>query len=135
VLDEIGGDLFLGPDGTEGQGGVQRPLLVRSGDIAVFHHSFQDVTLALPGPVEMGEGGIGAGGLGEACQHCRLREGEMTGALPEIPLGGRLHAIGPMTEVDVIQIEVEDLLLGQVAVDLIGQDGLLDLADITLFRG
>ena len=53
----------------------------------------------------------------------------------EILLGRGLHAVSPVPQEDVIQIDVEDLFLAQVIVDAVGQDRLPDLAGEALLGG
>jgi hypothetical protein len=83
--------------------------------------------------VEIGR--IAAGGLGESCQHGRFRKRQVPSALSEISLGGGLHAVSAVAEVDVVQVEGDDLFLGQVAVDLVGKERLLELPHVAPLRG
>ena len=76
-----------------------------------------------------------AGGLGESGQHGRFRKRNVLRTLSEIPLGSRLDAVGSVTQVDVVQVQGDDLLLGQIPVDLVGEKRLLDLPHVTLLRG
>ena len=55
--------------------------------------------------------------------------------LAEEELAGRLHPVVAVAEVDLVAVEGEDLFLGEVLLDLEGEDGLLDLALVGLLRG
>ena len=114
---------------------AERPVLLALGDVAVLQHPVEDVGLPLVGPLRVEIGGIVARGLGESRQHGRFRQRQVPGAFPEIPLGGGLDAVGAVAEIDVVQIEGDDLLLGQIPVDLVGEERLLDLPHVALLRG
>jgi len=57
-----------------------------------------------------------------------LGQREVGGLLVEVRLGGRLHPIGVRAEVHRVQVEIEDLLLGVLALQLPGQGHLVELA-------
>ena len=82
------------------------------------------------------------GGRGDdPCEHRRLGRGEQLGApiltrLPaagvlvaEVGARGRLDPVGALAEVDRVQILREDLVLGPVALDLIGERRLAELLE------
>src|SRR5581483_7300791 len=57
-----------------------------------------------------------------------LRERELRGRLVEVVAGGRADAVDAVPEVDLVQVQLEDLVLGVPLLELDGQRGLLELA-------
>ncbi len=57
-----------------------------------------------------------------------LGEREVLHVLAEVVLRGLLHAVASVSEVDVVQVEVEDLVLAQLLLEAPREDELLDLA-------
>src|SRR5256885_13322409 len=55
-------------------------------------------------------------------------------SLAEEGLGGGRHAVGALPEEDHVQIQPEDLLLGELVLHAVGDEGLLQLAPIGLVR-
>ena len=95
----------------------------------------QHVSLALLGPLGVEIRVIAAGGLGDARQDGRLRQVQVFHVLGEVLLGRRLHPIGPVTQEDVVQIDAENLFLGHVIVDAVGQHRFPDFPGEALLRG
>ncbi len=94
----------------------------------VFDHLVQN-----DGRPALGAGGVGHGAvarrrLQQAGQQGGLADGELGGRLVEIALGGGLDAIGAGAEIDPVQIQRQDLLLGELGLQPHGQDQLLHLA-------
>ncbi len=110
------------------------PLGRLGGDVAIGGHPVEDVLLPLHRPVEVGEEGVAARCLGQAGEEGRFGQGETGGALAEIDLGRRLHPICSLAEIDLVEVDVEDLLLAEQAVDPVGEDRLLEFAQIALLR-
>ena len=98
-------------------------------------HPLEHVGLALLGPLGVEIRVIAAGGLGDARQDGRFRQVQVFHVLGEVLLGRRLHPVGPMTQEDVIQIDVENLFLGHVIVDAVGQHRFPDFPGEALLRG
>ena len=69
--------------------------------------------------------GRGRGDLG--CEQCRLRKRQLLGSGPEVVLGGCADPVGPVAEVHVVEIELQDLVLGVRPLEADGVLGLLDL--------
>ncbi len=118
----------------------ERPLLERQllllglirlllSDIAVLHHQAEDLVLAAHGlrPV-LGHGrGVIAGGLRDPGQHRRFRQGKVPGRLAEVAPGGGLSPGGEVAVEDLVQVPLQDLVITVAALQLKGQDHLLDL--------
>ena len=66
--------------------------------------------------------------LDQAGDDRRLAEAQMVGAMAEeVPRGG-VDAVGAAAEIDAVEIELEDLVLGEFALERERQDRFLDLA-------
>ena len=70
-------------------------------------------------PARSGDGSRERGGL---------QKREVRGVSPEVRSGGGLHAVGAVPEVDGVQILGQDLVLGELVLELDGHDRLADLA-------
>ena len=73
--------------------------------------------------------------LGHAGDERRLGERQVLHRLAEQEAARRLDPVGAVAEVDLVAVEREDLLLGEVLLDLEGEDHLLDLPLVGLLRG
>ena len=70
--------------------------------------------------------------LRQAGQHRRLGDIELAQGLAEIRLARRGETVGTLTEVDLVHVELEDLLLRQLGLDLQREQRLVDLANVVL---
>ena len=129
-LREIRGPAEIGTvPGLQFDRGSKGPVLLVLIDKPQFGHSANDISLSVLGATEIGDGRITAGGLDQTGQHRDLRKVELLHPFVEIALRGSLHAIGPVSEIDVVQIKREDLLLGQMALQAKGVSHLLQLPE------
>ena len=104
------------------------------GDVAFFSHSFQDVFLSCLGSIKMGKEGIFARRLRHSCKHGGLCNIDFRSPFPEIGSCGRLHTIGAVAEIDLVQIKVEYSLFGESLFDLQGKGRLSNLSPVSFFR-
>ena len=74
------------------------------------------------------EGVVAAGILGHARQEDALTVGEVFGALVEVEPGGLDEALGAVPVVDLVEVHLQDLLLGVLLFEVQGQLGFLELA-------
>jgi hypothetical protein len=105
------------------------------GDDPGVLHLVQDDRGAGGGAFAFGDRGVAGGGLQQAGQKRGLPNRQVLGALVEIALRRRLDAIGAGAEIDAVQIEGEDLLLGELHLQPDGQHQLLHLAAHVLVGG
>ena len=103
-------------------------------DHAVLAHPLEDVRLPFAGAMPVLVGVEVRRRLGEPGQHRRLGDGQMLHVLAEVDLGGRLHPVGAVPEVDVVQVDVEDSLFRKLALDADAENELLGLANERSFR-
>src|SRR5215207_4877091 len=66
--------------------------------------------------------------LDKAREHRGLGERHLAGGPREVALRRRLHPVGAGAEIDPVDVEFEELVLGLIALEPEGEDGLLDLA-------
>ncbi|MPN58397.1 hypothetical protein SDC9_206102 [bioreactor metagenome] len=90
-------------------GGVDHP---------VFQHGIEDI--CSPGLVvfRMQGGGIGGGGVQDGRKACRLGKGQILDILAEIGFTGCLQPIGSVSEINIVQIHLQDLVLGVLPLQL-----------------
>ena len=101
----------------------------------MLDHQAQHVSLAGLGALRVLQRVIGRGRLRQASQQRRLGQGQIFGRLVEIELRGRLDAVGQVAVVDLVEVDLQNGVLGIAACDLSRQDGLFDLAgDAALWR-
>ncbi len=67
-------------------------------------------------------------GLDQPGQQGRLRQGEGVDVDTEVDMGCRLDAVGARSEVDGVQVQLEDLGLGVLVLEMHGELGFSDLA-------
>ena len=73
--------------------------------------------------------------LRQAGQHRDLGQIQVAQIFSEIDLGGRREAVGALAEIDLVDVELEDLVLGQAVLDLEGEQRFVELARERLLRG
>jgi hypothetical protein len=110
---QLGGDRLaaLGiADGTGGDHPVQHPVLA-------------------PGGRRVVDDGVGVDRvLLQAGQHRGLRQVELRQRLAEVDLRGGAVAVGALAQVDLVQVELQDAVLAQLAFQLPGNQRFLQLA-------
>ena len=97
-------------------------------DVAVLFHLIEHDFLAFLCGVEVVERRIVVGALRYARKHRTFVEIKILDVLAEVRLRRRLHAISALSEVDLVQIKLQDLLLRILALDLQGEEHFLYLA-------
>ena len=126
----LGVELDVGPLGL--------PPLGR-GDGTVAHHLVEHVVASVFRAflrLFVLEGGVeGGGGFGEGREHRRLVEGEFVGGGVEVGLRGGVDAVRLVSEVDQVQVPLEDLVLGEFLFDGYRVPHLADFAGRGLFGG
>ena len=112
----------------------ERPRLLRGRDEPVLAHALEDVVLPRDRVLGVALRIVAARRLRQAGQDRRLRDGEVldVGAEELARRGG--HAVGARPEVDLAQVEVEDVVLGELRLEAERQDELLQLALVAPLR-
>ncbi|MNZ32921.1 hypothetical protein D3C78_502590 [compost metagenome] len=119
--------------------GVQR-LVDRGGvvglaDFAEFVHAPQDPVATLLAARRVGQRVEARWCLRQAGNHCHLRQADIADRFAVIDLRRRLDAVRTVTQVDLVDVQLEDLVLGQLSFDLQGQQDLGGLARKAAFAG
>ncbi|MCY1201149.1 hypothetical protein D9M72_126020 [compost metagenome] len=119
---------------ADGQALFQGFVRLFGRQVAERLHAAQHVVLADLGAREVGDGVEARGGLGDARQHGGFGGGHFGQGLAEIGARGGREAVGAVAQVDLVHVELEDLVLGELGFDLEGQQQFVELARIGLFR-
>ncbi len=97
------------------------------------HPPEHDVAL-FPRRFRVRERGGAPGAADDARERGAFAEGQRPGVFPEVDLRGALQAVGSRAEVDAVEVELQDLLLGKAFLDLPRQERLDDLPVERPFR-
>ena len=95
--------------------------------VAGFDHQGEDVGLAGLSPREVGQGVVPGRRLRQAGQQAGLGQVQVARRLAEVGLCGCLDAVGQVAVVDLVQVQLQDLVLAQVARQPKGEDGFTQL--------
>ena len=106
-------------------------LLLR--DEAGLDHAVQDVELAHAGPARVHDRVVERGGLGQAGQHGGFGQVDLLQRLAEVGFGSGSKAVGAVAQEDLVHVDLEDLVLAEIALQLERQHHLVDLACEGLF--
>ncbi len=98
------------------------------GDRLVVHHAVQHPVPPVARGLGEAERVVVVRRLGQRGQEGGLRQGDLVQRLVEVGLRRRGHAVGLHAEVDLVQVQLEDAVLGQRLLHPDGEHGLLDLA-------
>ena len=96
-------------------------------DILIFHHLTQNYFLASLCGFQIIERRIVIRTLRNTCKHRTLRKRQLLGVFIEIRLSCSLDTISTLTEIDLIQIHLKDLILCILTLNLESQKDLLNL--------
>ena len=127
-FDEIGRDVsVVRPVAREDQG-IRLPELdlVLREEALVVHQPQHDVAPA-HGPLGVRARVVERGELGQRRECGRFRDVQLGRVLAEVDLRRGLDSVGPGAEVDLVEIQLEDRVLGKVALDLHGHPRFLEL--------
>src|SRR5262249_32442616 len=105
-----------------------RLLAVLLGDVAVLHHAIDHPVAALNCSLRKAERVVVARRLGKSGKIGAVGDGKLGQRLVTIGLRRSSDTVGAGAEIDLVQIKLEDLLLGERALDADSQDRLLQLA-------
>ena len=100
------------------------------GDETVFQHAVNDVKLAHPGTLGVGDRVKGRRSLGQARQHGRFGNGDAGQRFVEVRLGGRRKAVGPVTQKNLVHVDLKNLVLGQHVLQLERQQYFVNLSGV-----
>ena len=112
-------------------GGVVLVLL----DVAELQHAPQHVVPAHDRLLRVGDGVEPGRRLGQARDHGELGKRELGDRAPVVHLRRGTDSVGALAEEDLVDVELQDLLLAELALDLQREQDLVELADVDLLPG
>ncbi|MNP01797.1 hypothetical protein D3C76_936250 [compost metagenome] len=104
-------------------------------DFSELVHAPQDPVATLLAARRVGQRVEARRRLGQAGDHRHLRQADIADRFAVIDLRRRLDAVRTVTQVDLVDVQLEDLVLGQLSFDLQGQQDLGGLARKAAFAG
>jgi len=110
-------------------------FLLLAGNLAVGQHLAQHEVASPQCPLRKLDRGIILRALGQSCQQRRLRQRQIARMLAEVVFRRRLEPIRPVSQVDLVRVHLEDLVLGEHPLNLHREQDLLDLPPIGLLIG
>ena len=116
------------PRASTPSGSALAVLAFLGGDVAVLDHAVDHPVAALDGALRVAERVVVVRRLGQRGEIGRLGERQLVHRLVEIVERRRGDAIGAEAEEDLVEIELEDLVLGVGLLDAEREDRFLDLA-------
>lgn len=89
---------------------IQRLIALLHGNHLLLEHIVQNILLAQLGTFSINNRIIGRRSLGQSRKHGGFRQSQISDILIEIDLRGRCKTIGALTEVNLIEIQLEDFV-------------------------
>ena len=126
-LDEVFGRAAVVRAGGEQQRIGLPPLGLRRVEEPVVAQQVEHRVAALDAEVRILAGVVAGRGLGNRGQGGGFGDVQVPDRLAEVPLGRRLDAEGAVAQIDLVEIQLEDLVLGVLVLDLAGHLGLAQL--------
>ncbi len=102
------------------------------GDEAFLLHALQDVVPADHGARRIADRIAGGREFRDAGQGRRLGQAQLVQLLAVVIVGRRHDAVGAVAEEDLVQVQLEDLVLAELALHLQRQQHFLELAEIAV---
>ena len=104
-------------------------------DVAEFQHAPEHVVPAHDRLLRVGDGVEPRRRLGQTRDHGELGKRELRDRAPVVDLRRGPDPVGALAEEDLVDVELQDLLLGELALDLQREEDLVELADVRLLAG
>ncbi len=114
--------------GRDPQRALPRRLRRRGIHALLVLHQGEHEVAALEGRLRVPPRIVMGGGLGQRGEQRGLGQGQLAGRAGEVVARRGLDAGGAVPEVDVVEVHLQDLVLGELALDLVGDADLEDLA-------
>jgi hypothetical protein len=115
--------------------GLDRLVMLRCTNVAQLGHAPPDELLALLRALRVDDRVVQRRRLGQPGEHRALRERQLADGLVVVDLRSGAEAVGALSEVDLVEIQLQDLVLGQAVLDLEREQRLVQLSRERLFRG
>ena len=101
-------------------------------DVAELQHAPEHVVAAHDRLLRIGDGVEPRRRLGQSRDHRELGERELRDGHPVVDLRRGPDTVGALAEKDLVDVELEDLVLGELTLDLQGEEDFVELADVRL---
>jgi hypothetical protein len=101
---------------------------LRGGDLAVFQHGIDYQSPSPQGAVRIPDRRIHGRALGQTREQGRFVQSQLLGRLAEVELRRSFEAVDTVAQGNLVGIQGKNLRLGETALDLVGEHGLLHLA-------
>ncbi len=108
--------------------GAQRGLIVRVVEVVQIVHPAEDQQLPAARALGMADRIVGGRRLRQSGEQRGLRGRHVREVDAEVGLRGGAEAVRALAEIDLVQVELQDLLLGELRFDADRQQDLVDLA-------
>ena len=102
-------------------------FFLRGGDYLEGRHPFEDQVLAIADDFRLSQRVVAGGGLGDSGQQCAFGVGQFMRIFVEVEPRGLNDSPRAASEIDLVEIHLEDLLLAVFAFVFQGQQPFLDL--------
>ena len=114
---------------------VARGVVLVLLDVAELQHAPQHVAPAHHRLLRVGNGVEPGRRLGQTRDHGDLGERELRDRVPVVDLRRGPDPVGALAEEDLVDVQLQDLLLAELALDLQCEEDLVELADVGLLSG
>ena len=114
---------------------VARGVVLVPLDVAELQHAPEHVVPAHDRLFRIGDGVEPGGRLRQPRDHRELGKRELRDRAPVVDLRRGPDPVGALAEEDLVDVELEDLLLGELALDLQREEDLVELSDVRLLPG
>ncbi|MNU90504.1 hypothetical protein D3C71_803740 [compost metagenome] len=114
---------------------VDRGGVIGFGDFAELVHAPQDPVATFLAAGRVGQRVEARRGLWQTGDHRHLRQADVTNRLAVIDLRRRLDAVGTVAQVDLVDVQLKDFVLGQLPFDLQCQEDFCGFAREAAFAG
>jgi hypothetical protein len=141
VVAHVGADAGLDAAAPRGgrrrqpEGRLRRLRLLVGRDVALLGHPVEHLVAPEGGGLRVDERVVAGRALHQPGEERGLGQRQRRGVHPEVRLGGRLHAVGVLPEVDDVEVAGEQLVLAVPVLQVEGQPGFAKLAAHALLDG
>ena len=113
---------------------TQGRFILRIAQVVEVMHSAQDVLLANLGAFRIDHRVVGRGRFGQTGQHGRFCRGQLVEGLAVVDLCRGGKTIGALAQIDLVDVELKDLVFGEILLDLECEQHFIQLAGDGFFR-
>src|SRR4029077_823257 len=119
---------------AEDEGGGERLLVLLFREVLRLVEAAKNVIAPADSGLRIEDRAVEHRTADQAGDRGRFRRRELPGVFSEVQTGRGLDSVRAVTEVDLVRVELEDLILGEILFDVDGQEGLVHLSPPALLR-